>query len=456
MKLSSLVLFLVLVAAPSTTFGRDIYVSAETGNEENDGSKEKPKKLLWKVMKDMKPGDHVFVAEGRYEGQAHAPTLPQVTCGDFTLEGGWAKDFSARDPFKHISEIGPPREEGNGTGGKVIHVESPDNKISNVTIDGFFIDRGNSNHYFGEGDPGAGKKIEGFHDNSPWGYQALNRKKSGTDPSVTLIGQGHFTVRNMVIVNSPWWGIYVKCGGDKPTTIENNLVLISQGRAIEALAGGGWGKPTIHLKNNTIAFNYAFGAGEGRAITADPKPDAAKYVVENNVLAFSDGGAIDTKFGAKGDSMTLTNNLFFFNLKGDMAVANAGGVAAKEFADQLECKSKDNASELPKFVAKLAKEWLDKWSYREGAPLVGTKFSTQDDLWAVRAAVGLPKETTIPGYDKQFPDYKSLPQKRNNYEQGRYPTPKKKGEGIDWEKDILPILGADGARGVQATPAGSK
>lgn len=453
MKLAGLLVFVCLVAAPGRAFARDIYVSIETGNEENDGTKEKPKKLLWKVMKDMKPGDHVFVAEGRHEGQAHAPTLPQVSCGDFTLEGGWAKDFSERDPWKHLTEIACPRDEGNGNGGKVIHVESPDNKISNVTIDGFFIDRGNSNHYFGTGEPGAEKHVDGHHDNSPWGYQALNRKKSGTDPTVTLIGNGNFTVRNMVIVNSPWWGIYVKCGGTGTTTIENNLVLISQGRAIEAIPGGGWGKPTLVIKHNTIAFNYAFGAGEGRSLSIDPKPDTCKYVIEQNVLAYCDGGAIDTKFGAKGDSVTLTDNLFFFNLRGDMSVANAGGVPAKEFADQLECKSKGNASELPKFVAKMAKEWLDRWSIRESVNLVGTKFATAEDLVATRAAVGLPAEYTIPGYDKKFPDYKSLPQKRNNYEQGRYPTPKKKGEGIDWAKDILPLIGADGARGVQTTTA---
>jgi len=59
-------------------------------------------------MKDMKEGDHVFVAAGRYDGQAHAGTMPQITVGNFTLEGGWTKDFSSRDPFKNLTEIAPP------------------------------------------------------------------------------------------------------------------------------------------------------------------------------------------------------------------------------------------------------------------------------------------------------------------------------------------------------------
>lgn len=435
----------LLVSGPA--FAGDIYVSSETGKNENPGTKEAPKKLLWKVMGELKAGDHVYVAEGRQEGQGKSGIMPKCAVSNVIIEGGWAKDWSARDPFKHLTIIGPPPGE-QGAVGKVFHFESPKNDIDNVTIDGFAIDRGEHNFYLSEGEPGANKKIEGHKDNSAWGYRELNRKSSGSDPTIELIGQGRFTVRNMLLVNNPWWGIYVKCGGEGTTTVENNLVLVSQGRGIEVLVGGGWGKPTIAIRNNTVAFNHTLKSTEGRALSTDPKPATAKYVVAGNVLCFSDGAGVDTKFPVKGDALTLTSNLFFFNRLGDFARADANGASAGEFGDELECPNQDNVHELPKFLGKVAQEWFDRYSSREYTDMCEGRFNKEEELMAAREALGL-KEYHLPGYDQTFSGYKALPKKRNNYDMSRYPRPMKMGETMDWAAAVLPIVGADGARGIQ-------
>ncbi|HVY60014.1 MAG TPA: right-handed parallel beta-helix repeat-containing protein [Planctomycetota bacterium] len=442
----------MVVASPAVA--RDISVSSETGSNDAAGTKEAPKKLLWKVMSELQPGDRVHVAEGRQEGQSKSGVMPKCDVSNVVLEGGWAKDFSERDPFKHLTIIGPPDDQ-QGAGVKVIHFESSDNKIADVTIDGFAIDRGGSNYYFSDGEPGANKRIEGHFDNSAWGFRDLNRKKSGSDPTIVLIGRGSFTVRNCLLVNNPWWGIYVKGGGNGTITIENNLILVSQGRGIESITGGGWGKPTHVIRNNTVAFSHTLKSTEGRALSTDPKDgQGGKYVVENNVFAFSDGAGVDTKFDVKGDALALTNNLFFFNRRGDAATADEKGSNAADLGDNVSYKTSGNVHELPKFVAKMAKAWVDRWSSREFIDMLAGSFNKPEELAAARAALGL-GEYEIPGYEKKFPTYKDLPQSRNSYDMSRYPRPMKKGEGMSWAEAVVPLVGADAPRGIRpyAPPA---
>ena len=437
------VVFALAVLAAPPALARDIYVSSETGQNDAAGTKEAPKKLLWKVLSELQPGDHIFVAEGRQEGQTKSGLMPKIAASNVIIEGGWKKDFSERDPFKYLSAIGAPDDQ-QGSSGTVFHFEGAKG-IDQVTLDGFLIDRGNTNSYFSNGEPGANKAIEGHVDNSPWGYRELNRKTSGSDPAVAFLGTGACTIRNLILLNCPWWGIYVKAG--KGTiTIENNLILVSQGRGIEAIPGSGWGPGTWVIKNNTVAFNHSLKSTEGRALSIDPR--GSTFTVEANVLAFSDGCGVDTKFAVKGDALVLKDNLFYFNRRGDAGFADEKGSNAKDFDDNLQFKCAGNVHELPKFLAKSAKEWFDRYSSREFVDMLAGNFNKEEELMAARGAFDL-KEYVIPGYKDTYASYKKLPQRRNNYDMSRYPHPMKKAEGIDWAAAVLPILGADGARGVQ-------
>jgi hypothetical protein len=433
------------VLAPAAA-ARDVYVSVSTGANDAPGTKEAPKKLLWRVLGEIQAGDRIHVAAGVYDGQGKSGVMPQITVGDIVIEGGWNTAFTERNPFTNLTIISPPPD-GQGAGVKVFHVESPDNKIDKVTIDGFCIDRGPHNYYFSDGPSGANQRIEGHQDNSAFGYQALNVKKSGSDPTVVCIGNGSFTVKNMILVNSPWWGIYVKCGGAGETIIENNLVLIAGSRGIEAIGGGGWGTPTIRVRNNTIAFVHTFGS-DGRGLSLDPK-GGCKAIVEKNVIAFCDEGGITVKFAPEADALQLTDNTFFFCMKGDFNVGGSPLANAADFDDELVLKvCKGNTHALPAFQAKLDHGWVDRYTAREQDYLRTGKI-TAAEIMAVRQSIGL-TEFHLQGYDKAYPDYASLPQKRPNYSHGRYPHPMKVGEVMDYVTAIVPALGQDGDRGVQS------
>lgn len=436
----------LLLAAPA--LAKDIYVSKETGSNSNPGTKEAPKKLLWRVIGELAEGDRVLVAEGIYHGRGKSGVMPRCAVSNVTLEGGWKADFSERDPFRYLTVIAPPPDK-QGAGTFVLDFQSPTNKLEGITIDGFCIDRGPHNYYYGEGEPGANKAIEGHQDNTCWGYRALNRKKSGSDPTINILGRGgSFTVRNCLLINNPWWGIYVKGGGEGEITIENNLVLVSQGRGIEAITGGGWGKPTWVIRNNTVMFNHSLKTTEGRALSSDPRKGYGRYVVERNVFAYSDGGGITVKFNAEGDALALNNNLFFFNRRGDFCVGGSGLCVADDFEDELLCDNADNIHACPKTTAKIAAPWLDRWSMRSFVDMLAGEFNTWEKLEEARAVHGL-GPYRIPGYDQTYADYGSLPDMRNNYDMSRYPRPMKKGEEIDWMTAVIPIVGAEGEWGIQ-------
>ena len=294
---------------------------------------------------------------------------------NITIEGGWKADFSERDPFKYLSIIGsvPTVQPPTGT---VFHFEDADK----ITLDGFLIDRGIGNFYYSDGEPGANKSIEGHIKDSAFGYRAINRKKSGSDPTIMLFGRGSFTVRNMILINNPWWGIYVKGGGSGTITIENNLILVSQGRSIEAIVGGGWGKPTWVIRNNTLAFNHTLKTTEGRALSIDPRKGQGKYIVENNVFAFSDGSGVSAKFWGSEGTLSLNNNTFFFNRRGDYGKGGSGVANAVDFEDELEISNQGNIREVPKFLKYSSKLWFDRYSSREFTNMLAGNFNTWDDL----------------------------------------------------------------------------
>jgi len=426
-----------------TAAAKDIYVSIETGSNSGDGSKGSPMILLWKVISTIAEGDHVYVAEGWYTGQSKSGVMPRFGGKNITIEGGWNKDFSDRNPFKYLTIIGaPPDVQGNTA--EVFKAAGDD-----ITIDGFCIDRGTAAYYFSDGEPGARQRIEGHQDNSCWGYRNMNKGKSGTDPTIEIEGK-RITVRNCLLINNFWWGIYVKAGGtpDDKVVVENNLILISQGRAIEVLTGGGWGQPTFIVRNNTVIFNNTLKTTEGDALMIDTRKELGEHIIENNVLAMSDGGGVTAKFKGGEAHLKLKNNKFFFNRRGDYSLAGTAVANADEFEDECTFPNEGNVRGVPELVKKLCPKWVDRWSMREDPSLIAGDKNTEEDLMNIRAAVGL-KEYTIPGYDKIFPSYKHLPSARNDYSMSRYPFPMKKGEKVEWAKWVLPLVGAEGQFGIQ-------
>ena len=439
LQLAAAVAAFALTLAPVQA--ADIYVSKTTGSNKGDGTKASPAKFLWKVIKDLKPGDRVHVAEGVYNGQKKSGCMPPLPVGNIHIVGGYKADFSERNPFQYLSIITGVADRQADTKEVFYYAPSNPKDSGEILLDGFCIDRGPGLYYSGHGEGGTDKQ-EGYDDTTCWGYQGINKKKSGSDPAIEIASKANVTVRNMILVNNPWWGISVKAGGDGEVRIENNLILSYRGRGIEAITGGGWGAPSYIIRNNTVAFGST---DEGRALSLDPQKGKGSVLVENNVLAFGAQTGYMTKFGA--DELNLKNNLFYGFTKGDAGSGGSGVCNAEDFEDELEHDNEDNVHELPKFVAKLPAGYIDRWSQWKN---MTSDFFTSDEVMAARKAVGL-GAYELPFYPgKTYASYADLPGSRVNYDMWRFPHNFKKGQELmNWQESVLPVLGADGERGVQ-------
>ncbi|MBL4847891.1 MAG: right-handed parallel beta-helix repeat-containing protein [Planctomycetes bacterium] len=437
----SLLLLSGLLVSPA--LAKDIYVSKTTGSNKGPGTKAAPYKLLWKVIGKLTPGDRVHVAEGVYHGKKKSGQMPKIPVGDIHIIGGYTTDFSSRDPFTHLSVITGVADRQADT--REVFQYAPTNPAKGegpIVLDGFCIDRGPGLYYSGHGEGGTDKQA-GYKDTTCWGYQAMNKKKSGSDPAIELLGKTSFTVRNMILINNPWWGISVKAGGKGKVLIENNLILSYRGRGIEAITGGGWGAPEYVIRNNTVAFGSTT---EGRALSLDPQKGKGTVLVEKNVLAFGSQTGYMTKFGAS--ALTLNDNLFYGFTKGDAGSGGSGVCNADEFEDELEHDNEGNVHECPKFIAKLSKDYVDHWS--QWKSLTSKTFSS-DEVMAARKLVGLGAYTLPFFKGKTYESYAKLPPARVNYGMYRYPHHFKEGQKLmDWKKSVLVVIGADGARGIQA------
>lgn len=186
--------------------------------------------------------------------------MDKITKKNIEIIGGYNETFTERDPFKYLTIIGAPEgQETNTSTNTVLHIEPTEKGNEKIVIDGFCIDRGECAYYCADGEPGANKRIEGHKDSTCFGYREMNTKMSGSNPTITVIAQtGNIYVKNCLLINNPWWGIYVKAGGNGEVRIENNLILSYQGRAIESITGSGWGKPTHYIRNNTVSIQYIY------------------------------------------------------------------------------------------------------------------------------------------------------------------------------------------------------
>lgn len=422
---------LIGVAVP--VHAGDVYVSVARGKKANPGTKEAPKKSLALVLQEAKEGDRIYVAEGVHEGKSDSGAMPRSAVSNLVIEGGWRDDFGERDPFQYLTTIAPPPT-AQGTGEPAFDFSKPDNKIANVTIDGFLIDRAPHNYYFGDRAKPTEPVVEGHQDNTCWGMYDLNKKKSPGVPTINLVGDGSFTVRNCVLVNNAYIGIYVKCGGTGETLIENNLVFITMGRGIEAIMGGGWGDPTIRIRNNTVLFGHTLKSTEGHGLAVD---QYARYGIENNVIGFHDGGGVNSKFAPKNDRFTMNGNLFFFNKWKDYTVGGSPSASVADFEDELSFTAEENECRMPAALNRVVAAWFELYCQQKSEVDMVTEHVSFDQLNEVRQALGLEPKA----------DLKSLQGWRQTT-MSRYPRAMKKGESMDWREAILGMVGADAPRGI--------
>ena len=129
----------------------DIYVSLENGKNKNAGTKEAPLKNLWKALANAEHGDTIHLTGGVYPGQ--------MKCNWFKIDkavsiiGGYAPDFSSRDPLKYQTLFQPLNDNNDkkGTGLGIFTIEfdhtKPEPQGINMVFDGLIFDDGMAQSY---------------------------------------------------------------------------------------------------------------------------------------------------------------------------------------------------------------------------------------------------------------------------------------------------------------------
>ncbi len=325
-------------AAVATGAGVDLYV-APSGNNRNDGSKASPMKNLDKALAKAPPGARIHVAEGVYTGtfgvgywEIHKPV---------ELYGGYAADFSVRDPFTYLTLLQPPVDAFDKSASK--HVMEMKKPLNGCVIDGFIFEGGVKTPYLaGKGQP------EGV-ETGMMGVGPMSRNPEGV--MLVVSGNNH-VVRNNVFVNSSFGGISVRLGqgGDGDVEIANNVFVANRMSSIEGYGRNNTHGNTIDIHHNTILFSWSrlkdFGSfGYG----IDVKSKAVFRIHENIIALNISAGISSQRFNT---DLYLDDNLFFGNKNKDFWFNPASNVNlqinADEFADLELPSAEGNRNEQTK------------------------------------------------------------------------------------------------------------
>ncbi len=387
-----------------TSFGADLYVSRETGSNKAAGTKEAPLKNLWKAVDMAEDGDVIHVAAGNYNGQMNKGWI-EVTKA-ISIIGGYSSDFSERNPVVHqtmmrpsnkMSATKPPMDKGLLA--IIPKRPGPENKI---LIDGLIFDHTDSNSYHG-----TKGKPEGFKE----GMLTIAPAK-GTKPLITIdsymikaITEGELTIQNCLFLNSSNIALNVQHGMGKVRILNNVFVGC---RIISADVRCGSAKPLAldyEFAYNTVLFTWTRTSDfqdMGYGVRSNSNTISN---IHHNVLGLNCMAGWDNSKGAdKTKKVSVDNNIFFLNKKGDVTRTVSPSVqflrvdedGFEDIADAEGMESvEDNVSLTDPAVFKgildmefvnafLAATYTEETDYDENSPMNN-----------FRAALGLNKQGTI-------------------------------------------------------------
>ncbi|MBR5661466.1 MAG: DUF1565 domain-containing protein [Bacteroidales bacterium] len=305
--------------------GSTWYVAA-SGSNKNDGkSPETPLKNVQKALDEASDGDVICVAEGNYTG-----TLDQgfIEIKKYvSLVGGYAEDFSERDPYvyKTYIQTNPSHVSKNGTKASInIEVTGSRNKV--VMIDGFSVDRGEQALYCA---PDPSDPVSG----TPEGCLTGRKLMVGESPSTAKVGgaaqerqcvtghvEGHLIIRNCVFANAVYFGIQLMSKGGNWEVYNNVFVANNYSSCrIDSMTAGA-NECYVDFHHNTVLFSWCRDKimedmGYGYEFMSRVDSD-----VHDNIFGCSNLGAIsfahhdsNKEIDAK-RKLNVVDNQFFMNV----------------------------------------------------------------------------------------------------------------------------------------------
>jgi hypothetical protein len=393
-----LVVLFVAILPIQEAFAKDWYISASRGKGKK-ATREKPAKDLGNVIKKLKAGDVVHIAEGTYLGKgkngADDVTVP------VSIIGGYADDFSKRDPWgAHKTILSGDNKSKNYKVSPRLRIglsKYRGKEMPKIVVDGLIIDQGAQNRYKTD------KNLMIVRRADP---------KKGENPTpdrgglvVTVSKTGNFdkgahwdvTVQNCIVLNSaPTQGAFQVSGykGSK-ITIRNNAVINNTGTGIYAgtMYHGKDDFPTFLIENNTVLFSWKYDAiaqsFSGNSMKFD---DDVLATVQNNVLAFADRYGVQ-KGGE--EPLLLKNNIIVGNLAADYwETSGDAKIALDDIEDEAEYLHEDSGDNV---ALNIKIPVSTQWAKNYGARVIVDRNKMEADIKAtnsganaLRGMLGLP------------------------------------------------------------------
>lgn len=387
------------------TFAGDIYVSLSSGKNKNAGTKEAPLKNIWKAVANAKPGDVIHVAEGNYPGK--------MKCGwvqldkPVSLVGGYAPDFSVRDPLKHKTMFQPKNAQNDkkGSAMALLKIDFKNQKGFKMLIDGFIFDDGFASSYHE-----TKGKPQGF-DTGMWLEGPAMNKLRDKFPSANRYSlfatlgygtQGDLEIRNCTFVNGSNFGANINWFEGK-VTMKNNV--FCNNRMIGANVQSSNGKPGMvkwEFENNTVLFTWSrlndlADMGFGVRVNANVEAEIEDNIIGLNVLT----GFDNTKGNGKTKKIKIDGNVFFLNRESDIQMTVSPSVAKVRVDEFEDLEGTDGIESIednvdladPKvFAGRINAKYLNSFlsmKYSEATKLDEGKCN------GLRSVLGLPLQGTI-------------------------------------------------------------
>lgn len=383
--------------APSQN-GKIIYVSKQSGNNKNDGSKESPFKNLDKAINVASPGDEIHVAGGVDVGTLSVGFIESDKA--VKIFGSYDENFSAQDISAHPTLIQPTNESARSTRKALLRFTKD--------VDGTVID----NIVFDAGDRNAYSTKEGFVDgvekgrllspteNPPVGYPTVD------EPLLSFVSAttgGDVTIQNCVFVNGACFALQAGHRNGK-FTVKNNVFVANRMAAIEIYGTcASTGGPNtmalcgeVEIANNTILFSWSrtkdfqdMGYGV-RVMTK------CNYNIHHNIIGASILAGVDhTRFN-KNEWVKLDNNIFFVNKDKDLHYSPASNsrlrIDAGDFGDLEFASANGNSNEIPKEL-KVNKAYLEGYLSARYSEKADFDRNSSANQW--RSALGMNMQGTI-------------------------------------------------------------
>lgn len=370
----------------------EYFVSIARGKGK-DATREKPAKDLGNLVAKLKDGDTINIAEGVYVGrdETGSDSVPVAV----KIVGGWADDFSKRDPWgAHKTIFAGVNAISGSTQYRLI--VSPQN-CAEILIDGIVFDNGPRNHYRGEQELIISRQANAAKN--------LNATPESGAIKLELPKSCAGTISNNVVMNTAPTGGAIAAWANKSgtMTIKNNLVINNTGEGIFALTKwkANTDQPLFIIENNTVLFSWKhdpIASYGGNALKMDQE---VRLTASNNVFAFGDYGGVDNIKLAK--KITLKDNLFTGNRLYDYREFNTS-VKVSEFedeADQLEASTGNLTAEIKVPVGEaFAKLYAGRKEISRAAVDAKAK-AANNGANALRGMLGLPLQANAVADDAE-------------------------------------------------------